>query len=82
MKTCTCDLCKNNIKSSTGVCFSVGVISFDFCDSCIKIVRKAVCKKCKGAGNHQEADREATDRQATCGENRTQYRTVTCQECK
>ena len=81
MKTCTCDLCKKNIKSKTGVCFPVGVVNFDFCDSCVKIVRRAICLKCEGKGRHQEVDFEASQRGASCGENRTEYRTVACQEC-
>jgi len=83
MRTCVCDLCKNTIDPESSVELTVpGIGLYDFCVDCVKRLRKAICKKCKGKGRHEEADREASNRQATCGENRTQYHTVTCQECK
>jgi len=83
MRTCTCDLCKNTITGSECVSFPiVGEGSYDFCKDCVKIVRRAICRKCKGTGIYQERDAEASDRQATCGENRTKYRMVSCQECR
>lgn len=70
-------------KCEHGVEFNItGVGLIDLCVKCIKTVRRAICKKCKGKGKHQEVDGEASNRKATCGENRIQYRTVDCQECK
>ncbi len=59
---------------------SVGLI--DLCVQCVKIVRRAICKTCKGTGKYQEVDREASGRAASCGENRTEYRTAMCYECR
>jgi len=82
MKIRKCDLCKCDISNESGASFKiVGIGDYDFCDECIKIVRKAVCKKCHGEGTVREVDDEASCAQATCGENRTQYRTVKCKCC-
>ncbi len=39
------------------------------------------CEQCGGKGVCRVKDKEATSDQATCGENRIQYKTVVCTEC-
>lgn len=83
MKTCTCDLCKKEIPKNKEISFSIdGSGKFDFCERCSNVVRRVVCRRCKGTGKFLEVDRDATNRQATCGESRTEYRSVNCYECK
>lgn len=79
MKKRHCDLCKSEIfKLSDGACFD----KYDLCDKCVKLVRTAICKTCNGTGKKRICDDEATFAQASCGENRTQYKTVPCNNCK
>lgn len=78
MKSRECDLCDKTIEGNTGVSFGC----HDLCNKCIKIVRCAVCKQCHGEGIVSAVDYEATHAQATCGENRTQYKTIACKHCK
>ncbi len=77
MKTRECDLCNHTITKDTGVSFDV----YDLCDKCVKVVRRAICRECRGTGKTSEVDHERTNSMATCGENRTQYRTVLCKKC-
>lgn len=82
MRTCVCDLCKNTIDPEVSVELTIPNVGlYDFCTDCVKRIRRAICKKCKGTGQYQERDEFATESQASCGENRTQYRTVSCHEC-
>ena len=82
MRTCVCDLCKNTIDPGVSTELTIPNVGlYDFCPDCVKRVRRAICLKCKGKGRHQEVDVEASQRGASCGENRTEYRTVACQEC-
>lgn len=39
------------------------------------------CDVCGGTGTVRVTDEAATAAQATCGENRTQYKTVKCKKC-
>ena len=39
------------------------------------------CVKCRGKGVCRVKDKEATSAQATCGENRIQYKAEVCTEC-
>ena len=80
MITRKCDLCSLGIDEENDNEFvSFGIR--DLCGKCVSTVRRAICQKCHGTGKFREADREASDRGASCGENRTEYRTVTCHEC-
>lgn len=82
MKNCVCDLCKKDIEPAKGIEFKINTTIYDLCVNCLKIIDKVRCKNCKGTGKIREVDVEASHRVATCGENRTEYRTVTCQKCK
>lgn len=73
-----CNLCKDRIPANDGVSF----YEYDLCIECIALVRRAICKKCKGSGKIQIEDETATMAQATCGENRIQYKTITCKACE
>jgi len=39
------------------------------------------CVKCRGTGRISVVDEEATDAQATWGENRIQYKKIDCDAC-
>lgn len=78
MKIRKCDLCSLVIKDTKGVSFG----TYDLCERCSTNARYATCRKCCGTRKVSEVDREATNAQASCGENRTQYRTITCKNCK
>ena len=73
----TCDLCERLIVESNGISFD----KYDLCNDCIALVRRAMCTFCLGTGKMQVRDNEATDAQATCGESRTQYKTISCSHC-
>lgn len=73
----TCDLCKNEIVNKRGVSFG----GYDLCKNCTILVRRATCQQCMGKGTHRVRDDEATSLQATCGESRTQYKTIKCNNC-
>jgi hypothetical protein len=64
-----------------GIDFRIGGTIYDFCIDCLNVIDRTRCKNCEGTGKVREVDIEASNAQATCGENRTQYRTVACQEC-
>lgn len=80
MKNRKCDLypCKNDIGGDSGISFG----SRDLCDQCVQIVRRAICRDCNGTGKIRVRDDYATDAQASCGENRTQYKTEECKHCE
>lgn len=77
MKNRVCDLCKSEINLKDGVSFCL----YDLCNACIKLVRCAICRKCEGTKKVRVRDQAATDAQATCGENRTEYKTISCVDC-
>jgi hypothetical protein len=80
MRSCQCDLCRENMLD--GISFTIaGIGDYDFCETCIPVVRKAICRECKGKGTVSEIDQAATNAQASCGESRTQYKMVKCQHC-
>ena len=82
MRTCVCDLCKDTLDPQKSVEFTVLRVGvYDFCPECVRRLRRAICSKCKGTGRHREVDVAASQAGASCGENRTEYRTVACQEC-
>lgn len=77
----TCDFCKTTIeKNENCVSFNIPHIKqqYDICEMCLKVIRVAVCKECHGKGTKSVRDEKATNAMATCGENRTQYKTVQC----
>lgn len=76
MKNRVCDLCKSKINLKDGVSFDL----YDLCNACIKLVRCAICRKCEGTTKVRIVDHENSE--ATCGENRTQYKTITCDQCR
>ena len=78
MKKRQCDLCDYEISTGQGVSFG----SYDLCGPCVTIVRCAVCRKCHGKGAIRVRDDRATSAQATCGENRTQYKNIPCKDCE
>lgn len=52
------------------------------CKRCLKLRKRPVlCEWCYGTGKIREVDYTETHAQATCGESRTQYKTVKCQRC-
>jgi len=82
MKVRKCDFCMCDILDK-GASFTIqGVGNYDLCETCIAIVRTAICRNCHGTGTVREVDHQASDAQATCGENRTVYRTIKCLGCK
>lgn len=86
IKTTTiCDACCNTIKEAF-----IQVDGIDLCEKCCNHavrrylqgrVLRSECTKCKGTGKIRIRDDEATFAQATCGENRTQYKMAKCEEC-
>lgn len=72
-----CNFCHTDIEGKDGVSFG----PYDLCVECVKLTRRAICLKCHGTGKIRIVDNEATDAQGTCGENRTQYKTVNCGKC-
>ena len=78
MKTRKCNFCNRNINGDSGMSFH----NYDLCIDCVIIARRMVCRECSGTGKVRVRDDEATDAQATCGENRTVYRTIECKSCK
>lgn len=83
MRNRKCDLCKSDIAGKCsdapmdGVSFGV----YDLCVECVQIVRRAVCRDCGGTGKVRVRDDFATSTHASCGENRTQYKTEKCKRC-
>lgn len=47
----------------------------------IKLLRNS-CSECASSGKVRVKDEEATSAQASCGENRIQYKLVECETCK
>jgi hypothetical protein len=85
MKNRECDLCTDIIRNpGCGESPLIGVSfeKYDLCEACVSLVRRAICKRCHGTGKVRKRDDEATSAQATCGENRTQYKMATCKDCK
>lgn len=88
MKIRECNLCNETIRNpgcGESPCYGVAFGSnneYDLCDVCIKLVRQAVCRRYSGTGRVEISDEASTSDQATCGESRTQYKTVVCLECK
>jgi len=90
--TTICDVCCETIDTLNDP--MIYVDDLDICHPCCEsIIRKFIksrkdkplrsnCPKCKGTGKVRVKDEYATDSMATCGENRIQYKTVKCQECK
>jgi len=78
MKTRSCNFCRIKIDNNDGI----SIQNYDLCRLCTQLVRRAICPKCEGTGKVRRVDHEATYAQATCGENRTQYRTVPCKACE
>lgn len=79
MKTRECDICGENITSEDKGSVSFGV--YDLCGNCVAQVRQATCLRCHGTGKFQTYDKEASIAQASCGESRSQYKTVNCDRC-
>lgn len=85
-----CNFCKNELSNlitqtiggvpqyAKGVGWGGG---YDLCDNCVKVIRRVICRHCLGTGRIRVRDDEATDAQATCGESRTQYKTIICRYC-
>jgi hypothetical protein len=86
--TVTCDCCGKTLDNDGDrLSFNTGR---DLCVFCVgrllkvalgQVVLTADCKACKGTGKRSVRDDDATRAQACCGENRTQYKTVKCEEC-
>lgn len=60
---------------------SVSFGVYDLCGNCTTMVRRATCLKCEGSGRIRVRDDDASSAQATCGENRTEYKTIDCDCC-
>ncbi len=95
MKICKCDFCETTIVldmtdklahtdgHSGGISFEIpGVGQFDLCNVCLKYVRRAMCHACGGRGTVRVRDDHASESQASCGESRSVYKTVRCEECE
>lgn len=88
--TTICDMCCDTMKSTF-----MQVDDIDLCSRCCKHVvyqyielqsnagkgLRSQCSECNGTGKISVRDNEATNAQASCGENRTQYKTVWCDKC-
>lgn len=86
--TIICDACCSTIKAAF-----IQVDGIDLCKECCndavrrylqtkkEKVLRSECTKCNGTGKVRIRDDEATNLQATCGENRTQYKMGKCEEC-
>lgn len=79
MRTYTCDFCEKDMVG--GVSFRMPEWDVDICNDCLPLMRKAVCPQCKGSGKMKVVDLHATNSQASCGENRTQYKKIKCEFC-
>jgi hypothetical protein len=90
-ETWICDGCCSIVAVKSGFTHVEGK---DLCPSCCRYaIRrylesrgvkpfKSSCPHCEGTGRLKVVDEEATDAQATCGENRTQYKSEDCRECR
>ncbi len=65
-------------------------LDYDLCERCVRsLVDHTLqttllcmdCTKCKGKGKISVRDDDASDAQASCGENRTVYKTIECDNC-
>lgn len=85
----TCDACGKKIELEDIPRIN---LDYDICEICIsylieKIIKTKViilridCKKCEGIGKLRVRDDEASDAQACCGENRTVYKIIECDNC-
>lgn len=82
----TCDFCGNGIDlHKLGFTKNAGGIGVGrrhhLCTLCANTTRKALCFRCRGTGKVSVVDEVASNAQASCGENRTQYVTVDCNVC-
>lgn len=89
--TVICDACCDEMKS-----VFVQVEFLQLCERCCKRALREVmesrdkagkkwqshCSQCDGTGKVRVKDEYASDAQASCGENRIQYKTVRCEKCK
>lgn len=84
MKIRKCDLCKSDVSGKCGdsPVYGVSFGTYDLCVECVRLVRRAICRDCNGTGKVRVRDDYATDAQASCGENRTQYKTEKCKHCE
>ena len=73
-----CNLCESHIDGNCGIGFDAENRRYDICDKCLDLIKLYSCPICKGSGKKRVVDHAATVAQATCGENRTQYKTVAC----
>ncbi len=87
--TVVCDGCgqhpeedQHMIMSGVDLCMDCYEHAVELYLSSRKRPLQSECKACDGIGSLQAIDEAATDAQATCGENRTQYKTVECDNCK
>lgn len=86
-----CDACCSVIKKES---VFMEIENLDLCGKCCsyaiqqylqsrkKKELQSTCSACLGTGKVQEVDEYASSAQASCGENRTQYRTVKCKKCE
>lgn len=77
---CKCTIDSDDISISFGI-VGIGIGRYDACETCTKTIRTAVCKECHGKGTLSVRDAAATNSMASCGENRTQYKTIECNCC-
>lgn len=85
----TCDACGKKIELEDIPRLN---LDYDICGICIgRLIKKIIktkditlrvdCKKCEGIGKRTIEDDAASMAQASCGENRTQYKTIECNNC-
>jgi len=80
----TCDSCGKKLKEE------IRRFDYDLCERCVESLIKNIlktitlridCEGCKREGKLRVRDDEASDAQASCGENRTVYKTIECDKC-
>ena len=83
----TCDACGKKLDEQK---LPLDIIGYDLCRICIRkliaqqlelITLRIDCEGCKGEGKLRVTDYDASDAQASCGENRTQYKIIECNNC-
>lgn len=85
----TCDACGKKIELEDIVRIDS---DYDICEICVghlirKVLRSAIvilridCEGCGGKGKIRIIDEEKIYAEASCGENRTQYKTIECNNC-
>lgn len=72
-----CDLCNEKIEPKSGKSFN----GYDLCNDCVMMVRCGLCIECEGTCKVRVLDRKQTNAEATCGENRPVYKTISCNKC-